>query len=96
MSETAINLLMQIPLAGIVVIVVVLFLRYLEAADARNQAFIAAQRTANNEAVVSLAKELNLVAAEVSGLKTLLTQHDAMERAAAAGRQYGGRKGGGE
>jgi len=68
MSDATINLLLQIPLAGVVVVVVILFLRFLEKntqqmitfmqqqADT-NREFLKSQREQTNEAIGRLAEE---------------------------------------
>lgn len=68
MSEQAINLLLQIPLAGVVVVVVVLFLRFLERntqqmitfmqqQSDQNREFLKSQREQTNAAIARLAEE---------------------------------------
>src|SRR5689334_16800813 len=49
MSESTINLLLQIPLAGVVVLVVILFLRHQERANSQMLAFMADQAVNNRE-----------------------------------------------
>ena len=77
MSEATINLLLQIPLAGVVVVVVILFLRYLEKmtnqmiafmqqqADT-NREFLKTQREQTNEALGRLAEEQKTLAKSLS------------------------------
>lgn len=76
LPESAITLLLQVPLAGIVVLVVVLFLKYLEKAEDRNRQFIKEQREANNIATARLAEEIKIIAQEVGSLKTLMIEHN--------------------
>lgn len=68
MSEQIINLLLQIPLAGVVVVVVVLFLRFLERntqqmitfmqqQSDQNREFLKTQREQTNAAIARLAEE---------------------------------------
>jgi len=77
MNESTVNLLLQIPLAGVVVVVVILFLRYLEKmtnqmitfmqqqADT-NREFLKTQREQTNEALGRLAEEQKTLAASLS------------------------------
>ena len=53
-TDKIIELLLQVPLAGVNIIVVVLFLRFLERNDERQKQFIADQRKDNNGAVLAL------------------------------------------
>lgn len=76
MTEASINLLMQIPLAGIVVFVVVLFLRYLKEEAERTRSFLAEQRTQNNIATARLAEEIKLISQQVVSLNILFAQHN--------------------
>lgn len=83
MNEQAINLLLQIPLAGVVVVVVVLFLRHLKETNSQmvtfigqqsevNRQFLAAQREQMNAAIGRMADEIKLMRedlAEVRGLQ---------------------------
>lgn len=68
MSESTINLLLQIPLAGVVVFVVLVFLRHQEKSSTEmlgfmaeqskiNREFLSAQREQNNTALARLAEE---------------------------------------
>lgn len=75
-SETSINLLMQIPLAGIVILVVVLFLNYLRESEERNRLFIKEQREANNLATGRLAEEIKQIALKIESLGTCYLTHD--------------------
>lgn len=88
MNETALNLLLQIPLAGVVVFVVVLFLRhlkdyntqiisYLNAQDNVTRDFLREQRAQSNEAVARLAEEIKQIGQEVARLNGVLSAHDA-------------------
>ncbi len=70
LSETVITLLMQIPLAGVVVFVVVVFLKHLEKADDRNQKFICDQQDSNNLILKNLANEIKEVGEKISDLNT--------------------------
>lgn len=58
MSEQVWNLLLQIPLAGVVVLVVVVFLKFLDKMLTQFMNFIKEQREANNEALLRLAEEI--------------------------------------
>lgn len=72
MSDQAINLLLQIPLAGVVVFVVVVFLKYLKDMTTQliefmaqqaetNRQFLATQREQMNQAIARMAEELKLL-----------------------------------
>ena len=80
MSESALNLLLQIPLAGVVVFVVVVFLRYLREMTSQmltfmseqaetNRKFLATQRQQMNEAIGRMAEEIKLMRIEVSAVR---------------------------
>lgn len=80
MSEQAVNLLLQIPLAGVVVVVVIVFLRHLEkssdqmvkfldAQAATNREFLTAQREQFAAAMARLAEEMKLVRLEMAEMK---------------------------
>lgn len=85
MSDTAMNLLMQIPLAGIVVFVVVLFLKHLNETTTQminfigqqaeiNRQFLATQREQMNLSIGRMADEIKLMRedlAEVRGKRIL-------------------------
>jgi 5-bromo-4-chloroindolyl phosphate hydrolysis protein len=88
MSDASINLLLQIPLAGVVVVVVVLFLKFLERntqqmitfmqqqADT-NREFLKTQREQTNATIAGLAeeqKEMTARMAEMTGvLQSIIT-----------------------
>jgi uncharacterized membrane-anchored protein YhcB (DUF1043 family) len=72
MNEQAINLLLQIPLAGVVVFVVVVFLKYLKEMTTQmiefmaqqaetNRQFLATQREQMNQAIGRMAEELKMM-----------------------------------
>ena len=72
MSEQAVNLLLQIPLAGVVVFVVVVFLKYLKEMTTQmiefmaqqaetNRQFLATQREQMNQAIGRMAEELKML-----------------------------------
>ena len=77
MNESTLNLLLQIPLAGVVVVVVMLFLKYVEKmtnqmitfmqqqADT-NREFLKTQREQTNEAIGRLAEEQKTIIATLS------------------------------
>jgi len=69
-NETGITLLMQIPLAGVVVFVVVVFLKHLEKADDRNQKFICDQQESNNLVLKDLTTEIKEVGDKIVALNT--------------------------
>lgn len=58
MSEQVWNLLLQIPLAGVVVLVVVVFLKFLDKMLTQFMLFIKEQREANNTTLLRLAEEI--------------------------------------
>lgn len=75
MSDQVINLLLQIPLAGVVVFVVIVFLKYLEKMIGQmimfmdhqaetNRQFLSTQREQMNNAIGRLAEELKLMREE--------------------------------
>ena len=83
MNETTLNLLLQIPLAGVVVVVVVLFLRFLEKntnqmitfmqqqADT-NREFLKTQREQTNQAISRLAEEQKEMREEMARIGVVL------------------------
>lgn len=83
LSQELINLLLQIPLAGVVVVVVVLFLRYLEKntnqmvdfmkqqADT-NREFLKSQREQTNEAIGRLAEEQKSMREELAKISVVM------------------------
>lgn len=64
-SPLNLDLLMQLPLTGIVVLVVFYFLKYLQASEERNKEFIKEQREQNNIAIGRLAEEIKMISKEV-------------------------------
>jgi len=87
MTEATITLLLQIPLAGVVVVVVVLFLKflrdyytamiaYLGDQEKATHSFLREQREQTNEAVGRLAEEMKGVAQEVARLNGVIIAHD--------------------
>ena len=58
-ADKALELLMQIPLAGVNILVVVLFLRFLEKADERQRSFMTESRKDNNEHIQSLTENVS-------------------------------------
>jgi hypothetical protein len=81
-TDKIIELLLQVPLAGVNIIVVVLFLRFLERNDERQKEFIADQRKDNNHAVCSLAHELAKLDGDIGALKEVTIEHNALMLAA--------------
>ena len=81
-SDKILELLLQVPLAGINVIVVILFLKYLERIDLRQKEFIADQRKDNNNAVLALSTEIQTLGSDVSALKVVTVEHNALMLAA--------------
>lgn len=80
MSETTINLLLQIPLAGIVVFVVVVFLKHLRDTMTQmitfigqqaetNRQFLATQREQMNASIGRMADEIRNMRIEVANLR---------------------------
>lgn len=72
MSDSAINLLLQIPLAGVVAFVVIVFLKHLKETTTQmiefmsqqaetNRQFLATQREQMNQAISRMAEELKLM-----------------------------------
>lgn len=72
MSEQVLNLLLQIPLAGVVAFVVIVFLKHLKETNAQminfmteqaetNRLFLAAQREQMNQAIGRMAEELKMM-----------------------------------
>ena len=76
LSETTITLLTQIPLAGVVVFVVVVFLKHLEKADTRNQKFICDQQESNNLVLKNLSNEIKEVGKKILALNKTMIRHD--------------------
>lgn len=79
LPESGINLLLQIPLAGIVVLVVVMFLRHLEKVNSQmlmfmsdqatnNREFLKVQREQNNAALARFGEEQKLMRVEMARL----------------------------
>lgn len=86
-----INLLLQIPLAGVVVVVVIVFLRFiaqyntgmmsfLSSQTASMQSFIKEQRLASNESIEQLAAEIKGISQEVARMNGVLSAHDAASK----------------
>lgn len=85
MNEQTVNLLLQIPLAGVVVFVVVLFLRHLKETNSQminfigqqsevNRQFLQTQREQTNAAIGRMADEIKLMRedlAEVRGVRAM-------------------------
>lgn len=72
MSDSAINLLLQIPLAGVVAFVVIVFLKHLKETTTQmiefmsqqaetNRLFLATQREQMNQAISRMAEELKMM-----------------------------------
>lgn len=87
MSEAIINLLLQIPLAGVVVVVVVVFLKflkdyytamiaYLTDQEKTTHEFLREQREQTNIAIGRLAEEMKTVSQEVARLNGVIIAHD--------------------
>jgi hypothetical protein len=80
MSESTINLLLQIPLAGVVVLVVVLFLRHLKETTLQmitfigqqsevNRQFLASQREQMNAAIGRMADEIKMMREDLAEVR---------------------------
>lgn len=91
-TDSAYPLLMQIPLAGIVVLVVAVFLWFLmilireerKSRSEDNQAmrdFLKDQREQSNGAISRIAEEVKLLAQEISKLNGVMLSHDAASKA---------------
>lgn len=90
MSESTVNLLLQIPLAGVVVFVVIVFLKHLKETNAQmiafiaqqaevNRQFLATQREQTNSAIGRMADEIKLMRedlAEVRGERAAKRRSD--------------------
>lgn len=83
MSDATINLLLQIPLAGVVVFVVVLFLRFLERntqqmitfmqqQSDQNREFLKTQREQTNAAIARLAEEQKETRSELAKITVVM------------------------
>ncbi len=81
-TDKIIELLLQVPLAGVNIIVVVLFLRFLERNDERQREFIADQRKDNHLAVAALAQEVARLDGDIGTLQEGSAQHNALMLAA--------------
>lgn len=60
MSESTINLLLQIPLAGVVVFVVVVFLKHLKETTAQMITFISQQAELNRQFLETQREQMNI------------------------------------
>lgn len=73
MNESTVNLLLQIPLAGVVVFVVVMFLRYLRETNAQMIAFIGQQSEVNRQFLATQREQMNAaigrMADEIKGMR---------------------------
>jgi hypothetical protein len=63
-------------LAGVVVFVVVVFLKHLEKADIRNEKFICDQQDANNLVIKNLTDEIKTIGEKIAALHTAMVAHD--------------------
>ena len=91
MSEATINLLAQIPLAGVIVLVIIIFLKFIGTlvtdnrdAITTNAALLAAtikqnQDSANNVSI-SFVKQLESVAEKLANINDCLIKHDEFVR----------------
>jgi len=89
MSEATITLLSQIPLAGVVVIVVMIFLSFigkynttmmtfLQNQQDASQKFISEQRELSNSALGRLAEEIKSISGEVARMNGVLSAHEGL------------------
>ena len=89
MSEATITLLSQIPLAGVVVIVVMIFLSFigkynttmmtfLQTQQDASQKFISEQRELSNSALGRLAEEIKSISGEVARMNGVLSAHEGL------------------
>lgn len=73
MNESTVNLLLQIPLAGVVVFVVVMFLHYLRETNAQMIAFIGQQSEVNRQFLATQREQMNAaigrMADEIKGMR---------------------------
>jgi hypothetical protein len=61
-TDKAVELLLQVPMVGVVIITVFIFMRHIEKSDIRQQEFIKEQREDNNSALKLLAEEIKSLA----------------------------------
>ena len=57
--DKVMDLMLQVPLAGVNIIVVVLFLRFLEKSDERQRAFMTESRKENNQHISNLTENVS-------------------------------------
>ena len=57
--DKVMDLMLQVPLAGVNIIVVVLFLRFLEKSDERQRAFMTESRKENNDHISNLTENVS-------------------------------------
>jgi hypothetical protein len=73
MNESTVNLLLQIPLAGVVVFVVVMFLHYLRETNTQMIAFIVQQSEVNRQFLATQREQMNAaigrMADEIKGMR---------------------------
>ena len=81
-SDKFLELLLQVPLAGVNIVVVILFLKYLEKLDVRQKEFIADQRKDNNNATLALSLNIQTLDTDISALKVVTVEHNALMLAA--------------
>lgn len=74
--DIAVDTLMQAGAAGLVIIVVIIFLRYQKEQNAAFMAFIEQQRAANAEALSSLTAEIHAISDRVADLQSALISRD--------------------
>lgn len=74
--DIALDTLIQAGTAGLVILVVVIFLRYQQEQNAAFMAFIEQQRSANAEALSSLAAEIRCISDRVVDLQNALVSRE--------------------
>lgn len=74
--DIALDTLIQAGAAGLVILVVVIFLRYQQEQNAAFMAFIEQQRSANTEALSSLATEIHCISDRVVDLQNALVSRE--------------------
>ena len=82
LTDKAVELLMQVPLAGVNIIVVVVFLKYLEKINQQQQDFLIALRQDNNATITNLTVNIGELSANVTALKVVTVEHNALMLAA--------------
>ncbi|NUQ86370.1 MAG: hypothetical protein HUU11_16820 [Anaerolineales bacterium] len=87
MSDQAINLLLQIPLAGVVVFVVVIFLKYLKEMIAQMINFMAQQAETNRQFLSTQREQMNLAIGRLADELKAMREELAEERGIREGKR---------